>query len=165
MGEPRQEFESLFELYAKAIFRFLYFKVSDYELAQDMTEDTFLRVWKKLKNGETIGNPKALGYKIANGLAVDHYRKASKSNLVSLDEIDERMLPHTDDLDDRLDREQAMQHVYARLRDVKPEYREVILLYYIEELSVAEIAEILHKKENAVRVTIHRALQSLKEKM
>ena len=49
------------------------------------------------------------------------------------------------------------------LKNLKDEYREVLILYYLDELSIKEIAKILGKTPGACRVLIHRALNSLRE--
>ena len=57
----------------------------------------------------------------------------------------------------------ALEKLTGKLRSLKSEYQEVVVLHYINELSVQEIADILEKKRGAVRVLLHRALTALKE--
>ena len=156
-------FEEVYQLQAKAIFRFVYFKVSDYELAQDITAETFLRFWKVLSGQGNIQNRRALLYTISNGLVIDYYRKAEHKKKVAISKIDENLVFVTDSLEEKLDAKTQLQQVLAALQKIKKEYRDVLLLYYVDELEVSEIAFIVKKKENAVRVLIHRALKALKD--
>lgn len=155
-------FDTTYKEYAKGIFRFVYFRVSDFELAQDLTADTFVRLWKKLKNNEQVKNPKALLYMIARGLIIDHYRKKKNQKTVAIDLVDEQLLSQVDDTEDELSIRQEMEKVLSSIKKIKKEYQEILLLHYVEDLSITEIADILNKKENAVRVLLHRALKSLK---
>lgn len=158
-------FEKAYRQFAPGIFRFIYFKVSDYELAKDLTADTFIRFWKQLINGTQIQNNKALLYFIAKGIIIDYYRKKKNTKTVSLSTIDERLLGVIDSTEDNVSIKQEMEQVYIKLKEIKKEYQDVLLLHYVEDLKISEIAAVLNKKENAVRVLLHRALKTLKEKL
>lgn len=159
------QFEDAYRHFAQGIFRFIYFKVSDYELAKDFTADTFIRFWKKLANGIEIQNNKALLYFIAKGITIDYYRKKKNTKTVSLDTIDERLLGVIDTAEDKFSIKQELEQIYIKLKKIKKEYQDVLLLRYVEDLKISEIADVLGKKENAVRVLLHRALRTLKEKL
>ncbi len=164
-GKQYQLFEKAYRQYAQGRFRFIYFKVSDYELAKDFTTDTFIRFWKQLVNGKKIQNDKALLYFIAKGITIDYYRKKNNTKRVSLDTIDERLLGVIDPAEDKFSIKQELEQVYIKLKKIKKEYQDVILLHYVEDLKISEIADVLNKKGNTVRVLLHRALKSLKEKL
>lgn len=162
-----QYFEEIYRLYSKAIYRFIYFKVSDYELARDLTADTFLRFWKTLSDGEEIRNDRTFLYLIAHGLIIDHYRKKKNINQVSFDkvvDIDERLYVTPDDTENKIDAKEEINRIFLKLKELKDEYRDVLILHYITDLEISEISIILNKKENAVRVLIHRALEHLKKR-
>lgn len=158
-------FKKIYRSFSKGIIRFIYFKVSDYEIAQELAADTFIRYWKALVKGTEIKNDKAFLYFIARGLTIDYYRKKSKIKNVNIDTIDERLLGVIDNSEDRLSQKQELDEVFKKLSEIKKEYRDVLLLHYVEDLEIAKIAFILSKKENNIRVTLHRALKSLKEKL
>lgn len=165
MSDKKGEYlEKIYNAYTQGVFRFIYFKVSDYELAKDFTEDTFVRFWKLLNRGENIQNPKAIIYLIANGIVIDHYRRNKQKLLISMDMVDERLIAKDDDIEEQLDKKLQIDQVFEKLKELKTEYQNILTLYYIEELKVSEIAFMLNKKENAIRVFIHRALRALKEK-
>ena len=161
----KKQFEASFTEFATGIFRYIYFKVSNYELAQDLTEETFVRYWKRLKDGKEIENHKALLYFIAKGLIIDHYRTKKNSKKLSLETVDERLLAASDDIEDAIAQKQELEQVYTKIRKLKKEYQDVLFLHYVEDLSIKEIAFIQKKQENAVRVLLHRALQELKKKL
>ena len=90
-----KEFDNVYKEFSGSIFRYIYFKVSDYDVAADLTADTFTRFWKVALR-ESIDNAKALLFSIANGIVIDYYRKKKKQKKVSLDIIDEWLLGFTD---------------------------------------------------------------------
>lgn len=152
----------LYQQYASSIFRYAYFKVSDYEIASDLTADTFIRFWKVLKK-EKIVKPKAFLFAIVNGFIIDYYRKRKNQKKIGLDVIDERLLGFTDRNEEAFARKQEIEIVYANLGKIKKEYQDVLLFYYVEELTIKEISYIMNKNENNIRVLIHRALRALKK--
>lgn len=165
MDSKYKQFEKIYKLYVKAIFRFAYLKVSDNDLAQDITQDTFIRFWRVLSDGEEIKNHKAFLYFIAHGLVVDYYRKKKNKVQISLDKVDGQLVDIDDELEKKMDMEVQLDGIRSKLREIKKEYRDILLLHYVEDLDIPEIAFILKKKENTVRVQIYRALKALKGKL
>lgn len=162
--ERKELFEKCYRQHSKNIFRFIYFKVNDTELAKDFTADTFIKCWKLLDKGEKIKNSRAILYKIAHGIVIDHYRKKKIRKTVPIDSVDEFDLVSNEDLEAKLSVKQQSEELLGVLKSLKKEYQDILLMYYIDELSVGEISKILDKKENAIRVLIHRAIKALKEK-
>lgn len=160
-----KQFELNFTKLAGGIFRYAYFKVSDYELAQDLTQETFIKYWKVLSEGKKIGNHKALLYFIAKGLVIDYYRKKKRTKGVSIESVDERLLSVSDSVEETLYQKQELEQVYATIKKLKKDYQDILFLHYVEDLSVKEIAFIQNKQENAIRAFLHRALKALKKKL
>ena len=148
--------------FAGNIFRYIYFKVSDYDVAADLTADTFTRFWKVTLR-EPIGNTKAFLFSIANGVVVDYYRKRQKQKKISLDAIDEWLLGVVDKNEEILSNKQEITYIFLKLKKLKKTYQDILLLYYVEELQIDEISIILQKTENNTRVILHRALHALKQ--
>lgn len=165
MNDVKKElFDECYRQFSKDIFRYIFFKVNDVELAKDFTSDTFIRFWKALAKRKDIRNSRALVYKMAHGIVVDHYRRKQLRKTVSLEMVDEFELVNSDDFEAKFSIKQQSEHLLELLKYLKKEYSEVLLLYYVDELNIFEISKIINKKENTVRVLIHRATKSLKEK-
>ncbi|MBI2023958.1 RNA polymerase sigma factor [Candidatus Giovannonibacteria bacterium] len=154
--------EKAYELYSGTILRFIFFKVSDYAAAEDITAQAFVKLWQKMSRGEEIRNERALLYTIARGLVVDHYRKSQNKNM-SLDQIPESMLPSGENLQEIAETKYQSEHILQAMSKLRDEDRDALNMYYIDELSIPEISAILNKSENATRVVIHRALKKLRE--
>ncbi|MFA5767806.1 MAG: RNA polymerase sigma factor [Candidatus Paceibacterota bacterium] len=165
MSNPAKEFGKIYDKHVEKIYRFVYLKVNSIETAQDLTSEVFLRGWESFKKkGKEIDNMSAFLYQIARNLVTDHYRTKAQAILVSTDSA-----PTIPDIGTSLE-EMAMIHsdvdrIKAVLANIRDEYREVIVWYYLDEFSVPEIAKILNKSEEAVRVLIHRALKALKAEL
>jgi len=158
-AEP-EAFNDLYNYYIDRIYRFVYFKVPTVEEAEDLTSEVFLKTWQYLLNeNREIKNLQALLYQIARNLVVDFYRKKSHADFIN----DSDILSQIEDsrqqsLLSKIDKNVDIIRIEKVLKTLKDEYKEVVILHYIEELSVKEISNILNKSRGAVRVLIHRAL-------
>ena len=162
----------------KEINRFIYFKVGNREEADDLTSLIFLKAWnyvqsKNLLEAKTL---RALLYKIARNAIIDHYREQGarpelsfEANLDEEGELkdgvefikDEKSDART--LEEKIDKDSELALIKKNLPLLKEEYRELIIMRFINDLSLEEIAEINQKSRGSIRVSLHRALKALKE--
>jgi len=158
-----EAFGQFYDLYVNKIYRFVYFKVSSSEEAEDITAETFLKIWEYIFNDRKIENLNAFTYQVARNLVVDFYRKKSQQKLIGdSEEKLQRMPDDRESAAEKMELQSDVEQIEKYLKQMKEEYREVIILKYIEELTVSEIAKILGKKKGNVRVLAHRALNTLK---
>ena len=133
-------------------------------MAEDLASDTFVRGWKAFRSKKEIENPQAFLYQIARNLVTDFYRKKGTANTVSINDCKEMSDPQID-----IEKEASilsdMGQVRTALSNLNENYQNVIIWYYLESLSVSEIAKIMDKSEEAIRITIHRALKALRNEM
>lgn len=166
----KEAFGQLYDLYVKPIYRFVYYKVNSREEAEDLTSETFLKAWNyfsKPENSQKIRNAKAFFYQIASNLITDFYRKKSLLP-VSLDYLGEK-----GDIKDekevigveKLIKETEVEELKRAFKNIPSNYSDTIIWYYLEDLKISEIAEVLKKSEGTVRVLIHRALKALKKEL
>ncbi|MBI4427406.1 MAG: RNA polymerase sigma factor [Candidatus Magasanikbacteria bacterium] len=156
----------LYDLYVKKIYRFIFFKISSREEAEDLTSEVFLKAWNYLvENSEQeIRSFASFIYRIARNLVVDFYReRAKRLPESSLDAVVETLAVEEAGGEHRLMISGEVEKIMKTLKKMKLEYQEAVLLHYIEELSAGEVARILGKSQINVRVTLHRALKKLKE--
>ncbi|MAF36459.1 hypothetical protein CL622_05075 [archaeon] len=155
-----EAFAQVYDIYAERIYRFVYFKTSSHEQAEDLAADVFLRAWQYITSGHEVENLNALLYKTARNLVIDHYRRRSNTD-VSIDREDVMELSdhRQTELLSKIHIDSEMERVQTILHKLKTEYREVIILRYLDELSISEIADILERTKGSVRVLIHRALK------
>lgn len=157
-----QEFLSAYDEYSDAIFRHCYFRIYDRELAKDLVQDTFFKTWTYIEKGEVIKNLRAFLYKVANNLIIDHSRTKKHSTL-SLDKLAEKGFVPQDNDHHSIEKKIATKEVIEKLDQLDRTYRIPMIMRYIDELSVKEIARALNLSENVVSVRIHRGLDKLKK--
>ncbi len=157
--EFEKQFLEVYKQNADAIFRYCLLRVSDREIAKDIAQDTFMKVWQYAGKGEKIVNLRAFLFTTARNLIIDYYRKKQAT---SLDNLMEQGFDVGVDINqslmDKFDGEKAL----ALLGSVPEKYRDAIYLQYVEGLSVKEIAQITSETENNISVRIHRGLQKLR---
>ncbi len=166
--EDPEAFAQLYDIYAKRIYSFVFFKVSNREEAEDITSEVFLKAWRYINEKKDIESFSGLLYKLARNCVIDLYRtKATHKKTISSDEILEREMEDkeifaedfTKEIGDKIE----VQKITVALQKLKQEYREVVTLRYVDELEIGEIAAITGKGHIAIRVTLHRGLKKLKE--
>jgi RNA polymerase sigma-70 factor (ECF subfamily) len=152
-----EAFGQLFDQYSDKIYRFIFYKVSKKEVAEDLTSQSFLKVWEQIVAGSEIKSFIAFIYRIARNLVIDYYRSREKEELPLIYEIN----PSDDSLKfnpgENLNQEQLEKLLFS----LKGEVREIVILRFIEDLSIKEIAKIMDRSAGNVRVIIHRALKEL----
>jgi len=165
-NKDRKAFVRVYDSHLNDIYRFIYFKVSDKETAEDLTSSVFLKTWDYVQNRQLkdYKSLKSLLYVVARNLVIDHYRKKSQRLDVSYDNEKNpiQIIDEKQDLAKQMNLDLDLGVVEAGLSKLKDEYREAIVLRYVNELSIGEIAEVLGKSKGTVRVLVHRALKTLK---
>lgn len=163
----REAFMEAYDKYVDDIYRFVFFKISNQEEAEDLTSQVFLKVWNyiqtnSIKDYKTL---KAFLYRVARNLVIDHYRKNSGKQELSLSDEETRIdvVDEKEDLTAMAELKDDMEVVRKNLDKLKSEYKEVIVMRFINELEISEIAIVLEKTKGNVRVLIYRALKALRE--
>jgi RNA polymerase sigma-70 factor (ECF subfamily) len=150
------EFELIYKEYWGKIFRLCMGYVNDYELARDMAQETFIKVWQHLPE---FRNEAAVGTWI--------FRIATNHCLRQLEQ--RRQMPPAEfpanlPEEERMDKEPQIQLLYRSIAEL-PEIDRIIISLELEEVRQAEIAQIVGLSESNVRVRIHRIKEVLTRKM
>jgi RNA polymerase sigma-70 factor (ECF subfamily) len=164
VGGDSSAFGSLYDRYQPAIYRFIVVKVGSREEAEDITHHVFLSAWTKVRTYKHRGHPfSSWLYQIARNMVIDHYR--SRKDDVSLDRLDPEssIIPAVAQSD--LSITLQLEKVHRAVKELKPDYQDVIILRFIEDLPLKEAAAILKKSEGAVKLAQHRAIKELKKKL
>ena len=158
-----EAFGLLFDKYSDKIYRFIYYKVINKELAEDLTSQCFLKAWEQISAGQKIKTFQAWVYRIARNLVVDYYRTREKEELPLIYQND----VENEANEPKFNPEETLdpQELEKLLLSLKNEVREIVILKYIEELSINEIAKIMEKSAGNIRVILHRALKDLQDKI
>jgi RNA polymerase sigma-70 factor (ECF subfamily) len=156
-------FGQLYDHYQPMIYRFVLVKVGRREEAEDITHQVFLQAWQNIRTYSHRGHPFGSWlYRIARNQVIDHYR--AQKNDIPIEAADaEGMLRNVSQPD--VSALLEMEKVMVGIRSLKPEYQDAIILRFIEDLSIRETAEAMHKTEGAVKLIQHRAIEELKRKI
>ncbi len=155
-----EAFGSIYDALVTPVYRYIFYRV-DQQIAEDLTEDTFLKAWQNLgKYKETSKTPfSAWVFKIAHNLICDHYRK----NQPVL-EIDENLPSTHVDLNPSTTINIKFNQIKLRqaINKLPENFQQVIVLKYINELDNDEISKATGKSEGSIRTIQFRALKQLR---
>lgn len=151
---------SLYNLYFERIYRFIFYRVSHKETAEDLTEEVFVKLFKNLRKLEQPAAFEGWVFQIARNRVIDYYR--SKRQIVPLEEI-ENTLEYETNIVDLVNLKTEQTLFIKLLKELTAEQQQVIKLKFLEDIDNDAIATIMEKTEGAIRVIQHRAITKLKE--
>ena len=152
----------LFDRYQPRIYKYVRMRVYDHHKAQDLTGEIFLLMIKNLPGYRDIGIPfSAWLYRIAHNLVINHYQKEQVTQQVSLVHA-ENSHPHTATLAVMFEQQLEIEGLLQALEKLDDIQREVIILRFLADLSLKEVAQTLDKTVAAIKAIQHRGLLALK---
>ncbi len=161
-------FEELLNKYLKPIHGFLYQMTKDFSVVQDLSQETFIKVWKNINRFDRKKSFKTWIFTIAKNTAYDYFKK-KKTIPFSFFEAEgenNKLENITGDniLPDRiLEKKDIASELEKKMQEIPENYRVLLTLRYKEDFSLSEIAEILDKPYNTIKSSHQRALKSLKQ--
>lgn len=152
----------LYERYHQDVFQYLYYNVGERHLAEDLTSDVFLKVFKAIQNFETKNsNFKGWLYQIARNTLVDHYRKLLIHPEVELNEQMEEA--DCEDVVALADKNFSSEILILALKELSEDQRNVLVLRFVAGMSLEESSRVLHKTLDSVKGLQRRALLALRK--
>ncbi len=158
----KQQFAEVYAEYSDAVFRHCLSRLSDSQLAENITQETFTRAWSYLMRDHEVENMRALLYKIANNLIVDRYRAKKSISLEALQESNPGF--ERGAIDNTLEKIEVKETLEL-LKMLDAKYQKVITLRFLKGLTVTEIARELKESPNAISVRIHRGLKQFRKRV
>jgi RNA polymerase sigma-70 factor (ECF subfamily) len=155
-----------------SVYSFIFRQVGDTEIAKDLTQETFIKVWKNIKKFKVDKNFKTWLFTIAKNIMIDFWRKKKTipfSDLNSENDegeainwaenslVDESPLPS-----EIFDRENLADELNEIMKNLSDKQREIIWLYHREDFTFVEIGEILKESVNSVKSCYRRGILALK---
>ena len=163
------DFQELYSLFGKPIFNFIMRLIGSPIEAEDLTQETFLKVYAELANLRDPGQFKFWLYRIARNEVYQKLRKGKRRTEVP---IDDEETPYVDFLADEkggLDPEQAIlagelnEVIRTSLMTLKPKYRDVFVLAVFEKMSYDDISKVVGRSLLSVKTDIYRARLAVKD--
>lgn len=154
-----EAFAQLYDECAERIYRYIYFRVTEEQTAEDLTSQVFYKAWENLDRCKLTGAPFiAWLYTIARNAVIDHYR--TRKRTVSLDEA-VSLAGDGPAPEEQAELQFKTESLRRALDGLTSEQRRVVVLKFISGLSTDEIAARMGKRAGAVRALQMRALQAL----
>ncbi len=154
-----EAFAQLYDECVERIYRYIYFRVTDEQTAEDLTSQVFYKAWENLDRCKSTGAPFiAWLYTIARNAVIDHYR--TRKHTVALEEA-VSLTSDAPDPEDEVELQFKTEALREALDELTSEQRQVVVLKFISGMSTEEIAAHLGKRAGAVRALQMRALQAL----
>ncbi|HAV76169.1 MAG TPA: RNA polymerase subunit sigma-24 [Anaerolineae bacterium] len=158
-----EAFAQLYDAYLERVYRYIYFRVSDDALTEDLTSQVFLKAWENLDRYKIDSSPYiAWLYTVARNLVIDHYR--TKKESLPLDDITPLASEDQTPLEE-VEVRFSLQAMRDSLQSLTDDQQQVLILKFIAGLPNVDIAKMMNKKEGAVRALQMRALQTLSLRM
>lgn len=157
-----ESYQKIYDAFARKVLNFIYRMVNSVEEAEDLTQETFVAVFKKLGSLKDNDKFEPWLFRIARNFVYQRYRARSPVS-VPIDALDEDGQPATQLIDQRKNPDEAFEAqeledvVQNEINRLPEKYREVFVLSAIQHLSYQEIAEITDRSLPSVKTDIYRA--------
>ncbi|MGI8315400.1 RNA polymerase sigma factor SigX [Halobacillus mangrovi] len=161
-------FDDLYDKYHKDLFQFIIYMVKDRDLAEDLVQDVYIKVIKSYQSFDGRSSEKTWLFSIARHVTIDYFRKQKRKRNRIMDFFDWSEKGEKIQDTDTLPEEVAIQNeelkaVYQALDQCTVDQRSVIILRFIQGMSIQETAAILDWSESKVKTTQHRGMKALRE--
>lgn len=159
----QEAFGLLYERYVERIFNYIYYRTGNTYDAEDLTARVFYRAMRHIGNYHDRGLPlSAWLYRIAHNLVANWHRDNSRRKEIPLDEV--IFGYHEGDHPEyELLQSEARERLLGVIRDLPPERQQLLILKFVEDISNAEIGQIMGRTEGAVKSLYHRTLLAMRD--
>ena len=155
-------FGRLYDRYQPMIYRFIAVKVGRREDAEDLTHQVFMSAWQGIARYRDLGHPfSSWLYRIARNQVIDHYR--AKKPDMSLDDMDADTIEGSVIFQLDLPRKMQIEKTLAAVRTLSQDYQDVVIMRFVEDLSLKETAQAMKRSEGAIKLLQHRAIKELQK--
>jgi len=163
-GDP-DAFGELYDRYVDLVYRYVYYRVGSAQVAEDLTSETFLRALRRISSftwqGRDVG---AWFVTIARNLIADHYKSSRQRLELTTEDVSAvtgapKLVQ--DGPEDAVLESMQNKVLLQAVKKLNAEQQECIVLRFLQGLSVAETARIMHKNDGAIKALQYRAIRSL----
>jgi RNA polymerase sigma factor (sigma-70 family) len=164
-------FEQLIDRHKSKVFSYISLYIRDQALAEDIFQDTFLKVIQSVKGGKYVDNGKFISWvmRIAHNLIIDHFRRIKQMNTISNDNYESDIFNSKkfaeDNIEDDMIKRQIQKDVRRMISYLPDDQREVVILRHYAGLSFKEIAEITDVSINTALGRMRYALINMRKLM
>lgn len=146
--------------YRPGLQNYIYSVVGNYAVAEDLTEDTFVKLLLKKPKNKGGATFKTWLYTIGRNLAIDYLRKNPTERYVPLDEIYDIAGGGEKETS-----EDALRAIRDAMEKINSDYKNILVLFYFEDFTIEEISKIIRKSKKSTSVLLHRARKAMKKQL
>jgi RNA polymerase sigma-70 factor (ECF subfamily) len=151
---------AIYQRYRLDIYRYLYYRVGQLQVAEDLTSEVFERMIRAIGRSQfETASFDAWLFQIARNLAIDYYRKMNVRDHLPLDES---MVAKEENIAQAVEQNLVSDHLVRALTEVNEAQRDVIILRFAVSMPIAQVAETLHKSVDAVKGLQRRGLMTIR---
>lgn len=163
--EDKDAFGELYERYMPKIYNYIYYRTSNQHDAEDLTARVFFRAMSHIESYVDKGVPfQAWLYRIAHNLVANWHRDQGRRKVIALDDYVAHSLK-SEAPDRQAEENEEQEQLMAAIHSLPEERQQLLLLKFIDQLSNAEIGEIMGRTEGAIKSLYHRTLLSLRDEL
>ncbi|NMB95342.1 MAG: sigma-70 family RNA polymerase sigma factor [Clostridiaceae bacterium] len=163
-------FEKLIETYQKKVFNIAFGMLNNYDDANDVAQEVFIRIYKSIKNFKGESSFSTWLYRITTNACLDELRKRKNKNVVSIDEdilfeegeVTRQIVDDSPTPDIIAEQKELREIVNDAIAQLSEEHRTVIMLRELQGFSYEEISNIINCPQGTVKSRINRARSALK---
>ncbi len=151
-------FDFLYDKYSRLMYSYMYRMIGNGSEVEDLTSEVFFKIYKNIKKYRESGKFKSFIYRIAHNTAIDYLRR--KKEVISYDDTIE--IPVENEV---LFSNEEKNTLMIGLNNLKQSDREILIMFYYDQLQIKEISSIIKKSVSAVKVALSRARERLKKEV
>ena len=153
----------LYDEYAPLIYAYLYRRVQDAQLAEDLTSEVFVRMLQAIRARQSWHTSfRGWLYRVAHTLVVDHSRRPPPAPMLALDE---RLVADQDDPESAVAERLSHRNLRSAISRLTPDQQQVLALRFGEQLTAREVGKVMGKSVSAVEALQHRGLAALRRSL
>ena len=161
----RADYEAIYDRHNREVWALAYARWLNADLAQDIMQETFLRLWRQIQDAANIENPRAWLLRVARNLAEDHAKSSFRRNGTQNPQTMSAVRGKDGQPLEGLEREETFQQIREELNLLTTADREILTLRYSLDYDATEIADMLEINATAVHMRLSRARQRLAERL
>ncbi len=155
-----ESFGQLYDEHHERIYRFIYLKVRGKEEAEDLTHQVFLSAWQNIKQYALKNLPfSSWLYRIARNKVIDYYRLRKQT--VNIEAV-KNVIPAETDILASADTDMETRAIHSAISGLTPEQQDVVIMRFVEDMPIKEVARSIGKTVGAVKLIQFRAISKLK---
>lgn len=153
-------YEMLVHRYRKTGIAFAYSIIRDEYLAEDIVQDCFVQIYIRREQYRSIYTFKTYLFTLIRNRSIDYYRREKHNQ--NIENIDPNLLCSVESIENTIIERESIRHIHEQMEQLKGDYKQILYLYAVEDLSYEQIAKVMRQTKAQVKIKLYRARQKLK---